>query len=177
MLSGGHVGRNWVRAKPAAYLLKHPPCQGGSKGQTAAVPGPSPPAFQQRSWLPGKRAVATSEALGTRKAVEVAAFDGSHYMIRLSYTSNTIATNTAEGTNGQEGNTTASTAATAASPNRAGHSATPAPIGTHPGLRHAGGRGSRRRRLDHQHRPDHQPARARPTGRASPRLAHTVKKK
>ena len=59
--------------------------------------------------------------------MEVTALDGSHYMIKLSYTSNTIATDTAEGTNGQGGNTSSSTAATLVSEQNGNY---PQPIGT-----------------------------------------------
>jgi hypothetical protein len=47
-------------------------------------------------------AVATQTARGGQN-VEVTALDGSHYMVTLSYTSNTLATNIAEGANGQGG--------------------------------------------------------------------------
>ncbi|MHB1558538.1 MAG: hypothetical protein ACYC61_13860 [Isosphaeraceae bacterium] len=71
-------------------------------------------------------AIATQTARGGQ-AVEVTALDGSHYMIKLSYTSNTLATNTAEGTNGQGGNTSSTTAASLVSQQNANY---PQPIGT-----------------------------------------------
>ena len=55
------------------------------------------------------------------------ALDGSHYMIKLSYTSNTIATDIAEGQNGQGGNATAATATSLVSQQNANY---PQPIGT-----------------------------------------------
>jgi hypothetical protein len=81
-------------------------------------------------------AIATQTARGGQ-AVEVSALDGSHYMISLSYTSNTIATNVAEGTNGQSGNTSTSTATTLVSQQAANY---PQPIGTVRAYAMSGGR-------------------------------------
>jgi hypothetical protein len=61
------------------------------------------------------------------QAVEVTAPDGSHYMLRLSYTSNTLATNVAEGTNGQLGVSTADAVVSQVSMQNANY---PQPIGT-----------------------------------------------
>ena len=59
--------------------------------------------------------------------VEVTATDGSHYMVTLSYTSNTLATNIAEGTNGQGGASTPTAAADQVTQQSARY---PQPIGT-----------------------------------------------
>jgi hypothetical protein len=61
------------------------------------------------------------------QAVEVTALDGSHYMVKLSYTSNTLATNNAEGLNGQGGNSSAVTLDAQISMQNANF---PQPIGT-----------------------------------------------
>ena len=71
-------------------------------------------------------AIATQTARGGQ-AVEVSALDGSHYMIKLSYTSNTIATDIAEGQNGQGGDATSATATSLVSQQNANY---PQPIGT-----------------------------------------------
>jgi hypothetical protein len=59
--------------------------------------------------------------------VEITALDGSHYMVTLSYTSNTLATNVAEGANGQAGASTTGAAAEQVSQQNARY---PQPIGT-----------------------------------------------
>ena len=71
-------------------------------------------------------AIATQTAHGGQ-AVEVTALDGSHYMIKLSYTSNTIATDIAEGPNGQAGNASSATATSLVSQQNGNY---PQPIGT-----------------------------------------------
>jgi hypothetical protein len=110
----------------AEFLLKHP-------GARAAFLKNLPPQTQHAplkfpvSGITRKRvAIATQTARGGQ-AVEVTALDGSHYMIKLSYTSNTIATNIAEGTDGQGGNSTAATATALVSQANANY---PQPIGT-----------------------------------------------
>ncbi len=70
--------------------------------------------------------IGTQTARGGQ-AVEVTAQDGSHYMISLSYTSNTLATNTAEGTNGQLGASSAAADTQQVSTQSASY---PQPIGT-----------------------------------------------
>ena len=137
----------------SAYLLKHPaarnayllqkppqlaalrPISMATCGSGPAWPRPRPPEGGQN--------------------VEVNA-GGTHYMISLSYTSNTLATNVAEGTNGQSG-TTSTTDLRGAG--LAGIRELPAADRRRSGLRDAG-RQSRdhRRRLDPEHRADDQPA-------------------
>jgi hypothetical protein len=110
----------------AEFLLKHP-------GARAAFLKNLPPQTQHSplkfpvSGITRKRvAIATQTARGGQ-AVEVSALDGSHYMIKLSYTSNTISTDIAEGSNGQGGNSSASTATSLVSQQNANY---PQPIGT-----------------------------------------------
>ena len=59
--------------------------------------------------------------------VEITALDGSHYMVTLSYTSNTLATNIAEGANGQGGVSSAASTADQVTQQAARY---PQPIGT-----------------------------------------------
>lgn len=111
-----------------AHLLKHP-------SPRNALLAKRPPQLTHDSpyfWVQGhvrKRAgvIAVQTARGGQ-AVEVTATDGSHYMINLSYTSNTLATNTAEGAQVSTGATTTTSEASSLV---ADQSATyPQPIGT-----------------------------------------------
>ncbi len=70
--------------------------------------------------------VGTQTARGGQ-AVQVTAQDGSHYLIKLAYTSNTLATAPAEGANGQGGNSTAGAATALVSQQNGNY---PQPIGT-----------------------------------------------
>ncbi len=125
MLSGGtSAGTRFVEA--SRYLLKHPGAKAAQNLKQPPFLALHAPHFNNVHGFRVKSAVAVQTARGGQ-AVEVTALDGSHYMIRLSYTSNTIATNTAEGTNGQEGNATASTATTLVSEQNGNY---PQPIGT-----------------------------------------------
>ena len=100
-------------------------------------------------------AVGTQTARGGQN-VEVTATDGSHYMVSLAYTSNTLATNTAEGANGQ-GRSLVGRGGCRAS--RHAERQLPAADRHGPGLPDVGrARGDHRRRLDPEHRADHQPA-------------------
>ena len=78
---------------------------------------------------------ATQTARGGQN-VEVNA-GGSHYMISLSYTSNTLATNIAEGSNGQSGASSTTTATALVSQAAANY---PQPIGTVRAYAMSGGR-------------------------------------
>ncbi len=110
----------------ANFLLKHP-------GARAAFLKNLPPQVQRApvkhpvSQITRKRYVIATQTAHGGQAVEVSALDGSHYMIRLSYTSNTITTNIAEGTNGQAGNSTAAAATSLVSQQNGNY---PQPIGT-----------------------------------------------
>ncbi len=122
--------------KVAHGLLKHTkPRAAYNVNQPPFIAGDAP--YFNRS--PGYRkinAVGIQTARGGQN-VEITATDGSHYMITLDYSSNTLATNTAEGANGQNGaaSTTESTALTSQ------QSATyPQPIGTVRAYPMSGGR-------------------------------------
>ncbi len=83
---------------PAArngYLLKHPPQLAPVRPISMAKCGSGP------AW----RRPRPPEAVKTSRSTR----GGTHYMVSLSYTSNTLATNVAEGTNGQGGATSATT--------------------------------------------------------------------
>jgi hypothetical protein len=71
------------------------------------------------------------------QAVEVTAPDGSHYSVKLSYTSNTLATNVAEGLNGQGGVSNSSAVVSQVSMQNTSY---PQPIGTVRAYPMAGGR-------------------------------------
>jgi len=73
-----------------------------------------------------KTAVGTQTARGGQ-AVQVTAQDGSHYTIKLDYSSNTLATAPGEGANGQSGNSSAGAAVGLISQQNANY---PQPIGT-----------------------------------------------
>jgi hypothetical protein len=110
----------------ANFLLKHPSAR-------AAFLQNFPPQVQNQSLkhqvgpITRRRLVAATQTARGGQAVEVTALDGSHYMIRLNYTSNTIATANAEGSNGQAGNATAGGATSLVSQQNGTY---PQPIGT-----------------------------------------------
>jgi hypothetical protein len=111
----------------SAYLLSHPKPKNAFKARQPPQFAKNAPAFKGQFHVRhGSGVVATQTARGGQ-AVEVTAPDGSHYMINLSYTSNTLATNTAEGTVGQQGAQTTSTAATLVQSQSQSY---PQPIGT-----------------------------------------------
>jgi hypothetical protein len=109
-----------------AFLAKRPP----------NFSNHAPPFWQQGHVRKRAGVIAVQTARGGQ-AVEVTATDGSHYTVKLSYTSNTLATNTAEGTVGQGGVTSASAAATLVAPQSASY---PQPIGTVRAYPMSGGR-------------------------------------
>ncbi len=78
----------------AAYNVNQPPFLAGDA-----------PYFNRGRGFKKIDAVGIQTARGGQN-VEVTATDGSHYMITLDYSSNTLATNIAEGTNGQGGAST-----------------------------------------------------------------------
>jgi hypothetical protein len=124
VLSKWHVIPNVLNN--AHFLLTHP-------GARAAFLKNFPPQVQHApakwpvSQITRRRFVIATQTARAGQSVEVTALDGSHYMIKLSYTSNTIATNIAEGINGQGGNATAATATALVSEQNANY---PQPIGT-----------------------------------------------
>jgi hypothetical protein len=111
----------------SAFLLQHP-------GARAAFLKNFPPQVQnapvnrhKSGPITRKRATIATETANGGMAVQVVALDGSHYMIRLSYTSNTISTDIAEGANGQQGNASLAGAQALVSEQNANY---PQPIGT-----------------------------------------------
>jgi hypothetical protein len=118
------AGTRFVAA--SRYLLKHPGARAAYNLNQPDFLAYHARHFNNVHGFRVRSAIATQTARGGL-AVEVTALDGSHYMIRLSYTSNTIATNTAEGTNGQGGNATSQTAASLVSEQNGSY---PQPIGT-----------------------------------------------
>lgn len=109
----------------ASFLLHHP-------GARAAFLKNFPPQVQHAplnrpvSGITRRRFVIATQTAYGGQAVEVTALDGSHYMIKLSYTSNTLATDIAEGANGQGGASTPTTAAASVSMQNQSY---PQPIG------------------------------------------------
>jgi hypothetical protein len=112
----GHTVSRFLLSHPSpkpAYNLRQPPF-------TAAD---APPFHKSFRVITG---VGTQTARGGQ-AVQVTAQDGSHYLVKLAYTSNTLATDTAEGANGQLGNSSAVAATDLVSQQNANY---PQPIGT-----------------------------------------------
>ncbi len=102
--------RTVALGKVAHGLLKHTkPRAAFNVNQPPFIAGDAP-FFYQKHQFQKHVLIGTQTARGGQN-VEVTAVDGSHYMITLDYSSNTLATNTAEGTNGQLGATTATDAA------------------------------------------------------------------
>jgi hypothetical protein len=96
----------------AAGLLKHTkPRAAFNVNQPPFIAGDAPFFFRKNQFTKIK-AVGTQTARGGQN-VEVTATDGSHYMITLNYTANTLATNASEGANGQLGAATSVTASQA----------------------------------------------------------------
>ncbi|MFI5458270.1 MAG: hypothetical protein ACHRXM_22800 [Isosphaerales bacterium] len=126
LLSGftSPFGKNY-RAE-SAYLLKHPSARAAKNLKAPPQLAHTAPHFNNTRGFHKIRYIGTQTARGGQN-VEVTALDGSHYMISLSYTSNTLATNGAEGANGQAGASTSTTAAEQISPQSARY---PQPIGT-----------------------------------------------
>jgi hypothetical protein len=109
----------------AAYNVNQPPFLAGDA-----------PYFHRKRGFKQIKAVGVQTARGGQN-VEVTATDGSHYMITLSYTSNTLATNSAEGANGQAGASSSTSAADQVSQQSARY---PQPIGTVRAYPMSGGR-------------------------------------
>jgi hypothetical protein len=120
----------------SAYLLKHPSARKAYNLKTPPFLSNNAPHFNNVHGYRVKTAIATQTARGGQ-AVEVTALDGSHYMIKLSYTSNTIATDVAEGEDGQGGDASSSTVDGLVSQANANY---PQPIGTIRAYAMSGGR-------------------------------------
>jgi hypothetical protein len=124
LLSSNPFGKNY--AAESRFLLKNTTARAARNLKAPPQLASDAPHFNNVHGYKIRRFVGTQTARGGQN-VEVSALDGSHYMISLSYTSNTLATSPAEGANGQAGNS--STAAATALVNT--QSATyPQPIGT-----------------------------------------------
>jgi hypothetical protein len=117
----------------SAFLLKHTSAR-------AAYLVHKPPQLQRaphfHSHVKLRAGVAATQTARGGQNVEVNA-GGSHYMVSLSYTSNTLATNIDEGSNGQAGNSSSSTAAALVAQ---AASTYPQPIGTVRAYAMSGGR-------------------------------------
>jgi hypothetical protein len=116
------------------YLLKHPSARAAYDANN--------PRFVGHGAKPFHRSYKVIKAVGIQtahggQAVEVTAPDGSHYMIKLSYTSNTLGTNTAEGANGTSGNSSSAAADALVSEQNSNY---PQPIGTIRAYAMTGGR-------------------------------------
>jgi hypothetical protein len=109
----------------AAYNVNQPPFLAGDA-----------PFFNRGRGFKKIEAVGIQTARGGQN-VEVTATDGSHYMITLDYSSNTLATNNAEGANGQGGASTPDSSAQQVTQQNARF---PQPIGTVRAYPMAGGR-------------------------------------
>ena len=109
---GGHVdhavqaahaaGHGHIKGTAYHYLLTHTNPKNANSLHVPRMLGTDAPFFLNKQPYRRHYFIATQTARGGQ-AVEVTALDGSHYMIKLSYTSNTTATNIAEGANGQNG--------------------------------------------------------------------------
>jgi hypothetical protein len=122
----GHTVSRFLLSHPsakAAYNLRQPPF-------TAVDAPPFHKDFRVKS------AVGAQTRRGGQ-AVEVTALDGSHYLVKLDYSSNTLATANAEGASGQLGNSSSAAAVSLVSQQNANY---PQPIGTVRAYAMAGGR-------------------------------------
>jgi hypothetical protein len=90
----------------AAALLKHPAARNGYLVKKPPQLAPLSPPIQGK--VRRRSGVAATQTARGGENVEVNA-GGTHYMVSLSYTSNTLATNVAEGTDGQDGAESAAT--------------------------------------------------------------------
>jgi len=136
LLSGfsSPFGKNYLLE--SYELLKHPSPRLARNIKAPPQLSHNAPHFNNLRGFHKIRYVGTQTARGGQN-VEVTATDGSHYMISLSYTSNTLATNTAEGENGQAGASTSAAAASQVSQQSASY---PQPIGTVRAYPMAGGK-------------------------------------
>ena len=113
-------------ANVAHGLLKHTsPRAAFNVNQPPFRAGDSPPFFRKHQFQ--KHVLIGTQTARGGQNVEVTAVDGSHYMITLSYTSNTLATNVAEGNNGQAGASSSTAVAEQIAPQSTRY---PQPIGT-----------------------------------------------
>ncbi|HZW33010.1 MAG TPA: hypothetical protein VFF52_20005 [Isosphaeraceae bacterium] len=95
-------GKNYLAE--SAFLLKHTSARAARNLKAPPQLSHNVPHFNNSRGFPLIHYIGTQVAHGGQ-AVEVTAPDTSHYMLKLSYTSNTLATTTAEGAPGQAGAT------------------------------------------------------------------------
>src|SRR5262249_18181978 len=93
-------GKNYLAL--SAHLLRYPNARNAFNVKAPPQFSHGAPHFNNVNGFRRIRYIGTQTRRGGQ-AVEVTALDGSHYQIKLSYTSNTLATNIAEGSNGQAG--------------------------------------------------------------------------
>jgi hypothetical protein len=120
-----------------AHQLKNPNPRNAFLAKRPPQFSHSAPPFKGQGHVRKRAGVIGVQTARGGQAVEVTATDGSHYMIRLSYTSNTLATNTAEGQVGQQGATSTTTASALVASQSASY---PQPIGTVRAYPMSGGR-------------------------------------
>jgi hypothetical protein len=118
----------------SGYLLSHPSAKAAMNLRQPPFTAVDAPPFRKTFHV--KSAVGTQTARGGQ-AVQATALDGSHYLIKLDYSSNTLATDTGEGANGQLGNASAAGAVQLVSQQNANY---PQPIGTVRAYAMSGGR-------------------------------------
>jgi len=120
-----------------AHLLKHPNPRNAFLAKRPPQFTNHAPPFKGQGHVRKRAGVIAVQTARGGQAVEVTATDGSHYMVKLSYTSNTLATNTAEGTVGQAGAQSPTTATALVASQSASY---PQPIGTVRAYPMSGGR-------------------------------------
>ena len=134
MLLSSQAARTQKDLAISHYLLEHPaPKNAFSLNKPPHLAKHAPQFFGRTRRRAG---VAATETARGGQNVEINA-GGTHYMVSLSYTSNTLATNVAEGSNGQSG---ASSTATAEETVAQAESTYPQPIGTVRAYAMSGGR-------------------------------------
>jgi len=121
----------------AAYLLKHPNPRPAFLAKEPPQFTKHAPPFKGEGHVRKRAGVIATQTARGGQAVQVTATDGSHYQIELSYTSNTLATDTAEGAAGQSGVTSIATATALVATQSASY---PQPIGTVRAYAMSGGR-------------------------------------
>jgi hypothetical protein len=127
-------GKNYLAE--SAAILKHPQPQVARNLKAPPQFSHNAPFIRNGQHFKIIKHIGTQTARGGQN-VEVTATDGSHYMISLSYTSNTPATNISEGSNGQGGAATPTTSTLQVSQQSGRY---PQPIGTVRAYPMSGGR-------------------------------------
>jgi hypothetical protein len=127
-------GKNYLGA--SFHLLKNPSPKFAMNVKKPPQFSHGAPHFNNIRGFHHIRFVGTQTRRGGQ-AVELTAPDGSHYLVKLSYTSNTLATNIAEGSNGQGG---VSNSASVLSQVSMQNTSYPQPLGTVRAYPIAGGR-------------------------------------